>query len=743
MYKRLTIISVVILVALVGLSVLGYHSIQLQAEGLTGKREGEFVAVAEQIRTDVKRKLDEFIRTEHNRPYTDYQYYYVPEASNEQVALVRSPLGDKLEHSLAYGHFQIEPNGAVVTPFYSPAQSQVGRAKAQIYISNLEKHLLPALAGNGQGIGTWRLKERAAGTVTVAQKVDEDFKDSATAGDLTSTSSVAVRRSISEEKAQAQKLLSAKLGKGKSASRRRGQYQIQSLQKARQEPVVVTQMRGNVELNLDNRAIAQQQERAQRVSGLGLPGQTAGEAQVEATLQDAVAPTSQQVEELDREASEAMNAARPMDRSDVDAVSAGARGLQSVQEDQQELAKPADGLTAGFREGQRGEQRQQAQLQSEVQQAETVQIRIEPFAPLIVSKAAVDEAIFDGEVFLLRHVQIEDKHFLQGFQLNDEKLIEEVEESARRFMREGMDFDVGRAEQRDAAYAAILDFGFADLVLNLIELEPGWIGKQVSQLRYWYYGIIMIVFFAVLLGLAGLWRNVRAQLKVAEKKDDFISAVSHELRTPLTTIRMYTEMLEKDWIKTEDKRGEYYRNMRQESERLSRLVENVLDFSRIKKGRKKYNFQVGNLNNCVAEVVEMMTPYAEQNGFVIRKDFGQEGEIAFDGDAVMQIVVNLMDNAVKYGRGAVDKTITIRTRDKGQFVLVEVEDHGPGVPHRLRKKVFDEFYRCGSESTRETAGAGLGLALVKRFAQAHNGFVEIFTAKPSGAIFRVALSVQS
>lgn len=98
--------------------------------------------------------------------------------------------------------------------------------------------------------------------------------------------------------------------------------------------------------------------------------------------------------------------------------------------------------------------------------------------------------------------------------------------------------------------------------------------------------------------------------------------------------------------------------------------------------------------------------------------------------------------SIKYARDAEDKTITVRTRSDEQFVLIEVEDHGPGVPHRQRKKIFEEFYRSEAEATRETTGTGLGLALVKKSAQAHNGFVEIITAKPTGAIFRVALAAQ-
>jgi signal transduction histidine kinase len=276
-----------------------------------------------------------------------------------------------------------------------------------------------------------------------------------------------------------------------------------------------------------------------------------------------------------------------------------------------------------------------------------------------------------------------------------------------------------------------------------METDPAYIVTQISKLRIWYFSITAVVTLAVTLAVGSLWLNARAQILLAQKKDDFVSAVSHELRTPLTSIRMHAEMLEKDWIKSKDKLSEYYSNMRQESERLSRLIENVLDFSRIQRGRKKFSFKLGDVNKCVTDVIEMMRPYAGQKGFVVKTELGDCGQISFDSDAVTQIVVNLLDNAVKYAGNAEDKTIIVRTQSDKNFTLIEVEDHGPGIPHRQQKKIFEQFYRIGAEATRETAGSGLGLALVKKFAQAHNGFVEIINVRPTGAIFRIALAVQN
>jgi signal transduction histidine kinase len=348
--------------------------------------------------------------------------------------------------------------------------------------------------------------------------------------------------------------------------------------------------------------------------------------------------------------------------------------------------------------------------------------------------------VFAGQIYLLRHVKIEDRDIVQGFRFDQKQLLEEVRDSSR-ILPQDMSFEQPPGPSSDATYTAVLSFGRGEVPIGLKDKDPGRIARQVASLRNWYFGVVAVVFMAVAMGLASVWQNVYAHASLARKKDDFISAVSHELRTPLTSIRMHSEMLEKKWVKSEEKASEYYRSMRQESERLTRLIENVLDFSRIQRGRKKYNFLVGDLNKCISDVVEMMRPYAAQSGFTIAADLGTLPPTKFDKDALTQIVVNLLDNAVKYARAADEKVVYVRTRQDGQHTIIEVEDRGPGLPHRERKKVFEQFYRVAAESTREVPGTGLGLAIVKKFVEAHEGFVEVLAAKPKGAVFRVGLPV--
>ncbi len=701
MYRRLVILSLVVVAAVCGLGGLGYHAVAKWAQGLEGTRLGEFAEVAEQIRQDVKRKLDEFVQAEQQRKYTDYLYYYVPEnmaqtQQQQQLPLLRSPLGDQLSNNFAYGYFQIEADGSIVTPYYpgklprmDPGSAMADEVQRQG--RNIELNVLPSIT-------------RRSGALRLP---DEQMTQQAKAESSPTTSVREDQMSDSDAPVK---------GKGSRSKA----YPIESLNKEAQASQVINQQRAFVNYNQTQVNPPPPQPPAQMQGGP--VGQT-------------VSTDMQQV------------APMPVQRE------RGAQQFAMAPGQPQAAAAPTP----------QGQQESFAPIQADVQQAkdlsEMVQIRIEPFVPLVVPSENPETSIFGGQVFLLRHVQIEDRHLLQGFQLDEQRLVTEVEESAGRFMRDGMGYELPQARKANgqaddaggkAAYTAILDFGFGDLVLSLKELDPTWITKRSGELHRIYFGILATVMAAVTLALVSLWHNVRAQIILARKKDDFISAVSHELRTPLTSIRMYSEMLEKNWIKSQDKLSEYYRSMRQESERLSRLVENVLDFARLQKGRKRYAFQLGNLNDCVAEVVEMMRPYAEQRGFVIRTDFEPLGQTAFDKDAITQIVVNLIDNAVKYAACATDKTIGVHTRGQDGFTIIEVEDRGPGIPHRQRKKVFEEFYRFEGKATGkvegqpqpQTTGTGLGLTLVKRFAEAHGGYVEIDSAQPTGAIFRVALATQ-
>ncbi|MHC4154719.1 MAG: sensor histidine kinase [Planctomycetota bacterium] len=719
MYRRLIILTVIIALALAGLTVLGYHAIEKWAESAKWK---QFAEVAEQIRRDVERKLDDFIETEQQRPYTDYRYYYLPEniTNAMQQMPVRSPLGGTLEHGLAYGHFQIKPDLSIITTNDDIVNLDGDndynfkiQARAEAHRWNVRHNLVPSLAAAPSGSQPAAGQKKGTDAIAVADQVKPTKADQ-------------------QRDAETQKKRAVK---GNVQGRRVKTYPIDLFQRQQRDEQVIIQDSAVYNMGINTNAANPEDVQISfqddsNAQALTHPEQNAQQANQQPQATREQTPASRQPAPVGTTANapqvEAINGRQQQPT------------LQPREARQYQNLRNAD-IRVNWTN--RGNPEQQVYR-------ETVRVRIKPFQTIFADGGDAENSAFGKQIFLVRDVQIEDQLFRQGFLLNEKRLIEEVKRSAASFVRQGMSFDLPqtrkeRTDNGDVAYTAVLDFGFGYLILYLTEAFPKMIVRQATQLRYWYLSIVAVVFLAVALALLSLYRHAGAQLKLAEKKDDFISAVSHELRTPLTSIRMYAEMLENNWVTSQDKLVEYYRSVRQESERLSRLIENVLDFSRIQKDRKKYSFSLGDLNQCVAAVVEMMRPYASQHGFSLKTELGELSQVAFDADAVKQIVVNLLDNAVKYARAAEDKIITVRTKSDTKFVLIEVEDHGPGIPHRQRKKIFEDFYRLGSEATRETTGTGLGLALVKKFAQAHHGFVEILNAKPAGAIFRVGLAMQS
>ncbi|MGH7804338.1 MAG: sensor histidine kinase, partial [Candidatus Binatia bacterium] len=238
---------------------------------------------------------------------------------------------------------------------------------------------------------------------------------------------------------------------------------------------------------------------------------------------------------------------------------------------------------------------------------------------------------------------------------------------------------------------------------------------------------------AVMLALAFLYRMTAVVLRDAERRGNFVAAVSHELRTPLTAIRMYGEMLRDGMVSSEAKRDEYYRHITSESERLTRLVNNVLELSRLEKGARTMTLETGDVAPVVREVVALVRPHVESAGFAL--DLALDDSLPparFERDALKQVLFNLVDNAVKYADGAARKRIELHGRTADGSVRLSVRDHGPGVPARHLGRIFEPFYRGENELTRRTKGTGIGLALVKGLSERMGGHVRAANAPDGG-----------
>jgi signal transduction histidine kinase len=204
----------------------------------------------------------------------------------------------------------------------------------------------------------------------------------------------------------------------------------------------------------------------------------------------------------------------------------------------------------------------------------------------------------------------------------------------------------------------------------------------------------------------------------AERRSNFVAAVSHELKTPLTAIRMYGEMLRDGLVPSEAKRAEYYRHITVESERLSRLINNVLEFARLEKGNGEVALATGSVEPVVREVAELLRPHVEGQGFELAVDVDPAlPAVRFERDGLVQVLCNLVDNAAKYAREATPRRIELSARRAGGDVRLSVRDHGPGIAARHLGKIFEPFYRAESELTRRHKGTGLGLALVRGMAE--------------------------
>jgi signal transduction histidine kinase len=258
------------------------------------------------------------------------------------------------------------------------------------------------------------------------------------------------------------------------------------------------------------------------------------------------------------------------------------------------------------------------------------------------------------------------------------------------------------------------------------------------------YGLSALLSAAVVLGLYALYRMVAVQVRFAERRDNFVAAVTHELKTPITAIRMYGEMLRDDMVRDEDTRRDYYRMITAEGERLSRLINNVLEHARLRQGERPMRLMAGNVELLVREVVEVMRPHIEHEGFSIELEVDPALPRAlYDDDALKQVLFNVIDNALKYGRyadGRKGGALCIRCKAVEGVVTICVRDFGPGVPAASLKTVFDPFYRAQDELTRSQPGTGIGLSLVRDLVGRMRGKVTGSNAAPG---FEVEIALQS
>ncbi|MCP4404226.1 MAG: HAMP domain-containing histidine kinase, partial [bacterium] len=220
----------------------------------------------------------------------------------------------------------------------------------------------------------------------------------------------------------------------------------------------------------------------------------------------------------------------------------------------------------------------------------------------------------------------------------------------------------------------------------------------------------------------------------------FVSSVTHELKTPLTNIRMYAEMLEQGIAPTREREEGYFRVIGSESQRLSRLIENVLDFSKLEKRQRRLHVQKSDFEDVLREVRTIMQEKLRQEGFTLTVERGADiPEFHYDREVMVQILLNLIDNSIKFGKPSPIREITLRLFSGKRYITISVSDTGPGIPRSALKKIFDDFYRGEHEVSRATRGTGIGLALVKKFSAALGGAVKAENNSGPGCTITISL----
>jgi len=248
--------------------------------------------------------------------------------------------------------------------------------------------------------------------------------------------------------------------------------------------------------------------------------------------------------------------------------------------------------------------------------------------------------------------------------------------------------------------------------------------------------------FFVLLGAVGLAVGaVARQMHLSQMKSDFVSNVSHELRTPLSSIRVFGEYMRLGRVTKADKIREYGEYIEAEGRRLTQLINNILDFSKIESAEKKYRFCETDIVELVEHTVSAIEVPLREHGFTLRfQAIGARPPLLpVDKDAIAQVVMNLLDNAVKYSNGS--REIEVQVESRRDDVRISVRDHGIGIPQSEQKKIFEKFYRVGSGLVHDVKGSGLGLSIVQHVVKAHGGRVEIVSTPSEGSTFTIVLPV--
>jgi len=276
--------------------------------------------------------------------------------------------------------------------------------------------------------------------------------------------------------------------------------------------------------------------------------------------------------------------------------------------------------------------------------------------------------------------------------------------------------------------------------LLLTENKPLFLATLLKTGSGIYLFIFILIALLMILGFVFIMYTLNVELRLNKLKSEFISNVSHELKSPLTSIRMMTEMLHHNRVQTEERKSAYYSAMLEESEHLSHLIDNILDFSGIDDDRKKYDFIDLDIDELLVKFLESTRERIPEPGFDIRYSHPDRVPvIRADKDAILQVFYNLVDNAIKFSGTSRQIDITLFSKDAE--LLLCVKDYGIGIPGKDQEKIFDRFYRCDEPQRLGIKGSGIGLTIVKKIMEVHKGRLTLESRPGEGSTFCVHLPI--
>ncbi len=448
----------------------------------------------------------------------------------------------------------------------------------------------------------------------------------------------------------------------------------------------------------------------------------------------------QKTKRLERvSASQAMGVAKPEPKKSGWGLKKKRYASKDQKSEQPALKKSRSAAPSVVAESEDSEQETEI---SERSDTENYQVEVAPLQALFVS---------DDQIFIFRRIMVNNQIYRQGFILKIKAFLDHLAQTY--FLSQPMAgftqlrlavIDQGRQAETLQTGAVTktprfrLDrmfpspFGFLKATLTCDQI-PRSAGRKTLTL------MLVVLTAIVLIGLLAIYQSVRAVVDLSERRSQFVSSVTHELKTPLTNIRMYVEMLEQGVARDPEREQEYFRILDSEGGRLSRLINNVLEMSKLEKRQRRIDLQTGTFDEVIDEVGTVMQQKLKQEGFTLNVMHGQLQPFKYDREAMVQVLINLMENSLKFGRGLPERSITIRTQQTDGWIKVMVSDTGPGIPHHALKKIFDDFYRVDNELTRTTRGTGIGLALVKKLITLMGGRVVAANNAGPGCTITISL----